>query len=249
METMSQNDRAWTVAAAHGLFGALRGGEFARGSANGRPMLRHMDISIGTRAGTKVSLVNVRRPKARWWELDQIVPCFSPGAGASLCPPSLLEEFRRLSTVPLVDSGPAFPLANGTALSKRWFLKRATELWHAAGIEVYDNAGHLLSLRASSLRAGAVDSGTRAGLPVVVLKAGGRWSSSAWTAYQSPANELDLAGTARAIWAHATASPCSLGGAGGSAETTLVNPTAPATCLSPCATTAPQQPAGPPPQF
>lgn len=249
MAAMSHDDRVWVTAAAHGLFGALRGGEFASGSANGRPVLRHMDVSVGVRAGTRVSLVNVRRPKARWWEVNQIVPCFSPGAGALLCPPSLLEEFRRLSVVALADAGPAFPMANGNALSKRWFLKRATELWNAAGIEVYDNAGHLLSLRASSLRAGAVDSGTQAGLPVVVLKANGRWSSSAWTAYQSPGNELDLAGAARAIWAHATASPCFLGGAGGSAETTLVNTTSPVTSPSPAATTAPQQPADPPLQF
>ena len=248
---MTHDDRAWVTAAAHGLFGCLRGGEFARGSSGGRPVLRHMDVTVGVRAGSNVSLVNVRRPKARWWELDCIVPCFSPGAGATLCPPSLLMEFRRLSVVPLSAGGPAFPMADGSALSKLWFLRRATELWTAAGIEVFDTAGHLLRLRASSLRAGAVDSGIRAGLPEAVLRAGGRWSSSAWTAYQTPGNEVDLAGAARAIWARAIAAPISLGGAGGSANTTLVTPNTPvlpSAATSPPAPTA-LQPAGPPLHF
>ena len=116
--------------------------------------------------------------------------------------------------------------------------------------EVFDSAGHLLQLRASSLRAGAVDSGTSARLPEVLLKACGRWSSSAWTAYQSPGNELDMAGAARAMWVCACATPPpSLGGAGGSAMTTLGSSSAatPIPASTPIPSTT--EPACPPSQF
>ena len=221
LTAMCHDDRCWITAATHAVFGFLRGGEFAKG-ASGRPLLRHKDITITFRAGRLVSLVNVVHPKARWWETDCIVPCFSPGATASLCPPSLLRLFRCLSVVELTDDGPAFPLASGKPITKAWMVRRTAELWTASGIECFDRAGHLLEVGASSFRAGGVDQGLKALLPESLLKACGRWSSSAWTAYPSRGTQMDLAGAARAMWSSASADrPTPPGGAGGSAVTTL----------------------------
>ena len=202
-------------------------------------MLRHKDIQIGIRAGRLVSLVTVVRPKARWWETDCVVPCFSPGPSASLCLPTLLRIFRDLSVVEFTDTGPAFPLASGKPLTKRWMVQRADQLWVAAGIEVFDRAGHLLKVGASSFRAGAVDQGLKARFPEILLKACGRWSSSAWTAYPTEGTQLDMAGAARAMWACATAArPPSSGGAGGSADHSLATMNT--------ATTVSTEPASPP---
>ena len=62
-------------------------------------------------------------------------------------------------------------------------LKRTSALLAQSGIRFVDSLGRELAVRASSWRAGAVRSVIDAGVSEPVIKAFGRWTSSAWSSY------------------------------------------------------------------
>ena len=197
---MTHDDRLFLCAAVHCTLGFLRGGEFATGSKSGRHVLKHADVAVERRADKLATVIQVRAPKARWWEESDTVVVFPPGDDCPFDPPALLREYRARCPLRLRANGPAFVMSDGKPLSKAFMVQRAQELMDLARIQVYDKKGTLLRVRASSFRAGGVQSGQEALVPPMVLKALGRWSSSAWMCYASDANELDLRGAIASMW-------------------------------------------------
>ena len=210
---MTHDDRLFLCAAVHGTLGFLRGGEFGTGSKSGRHVLKHADVSVERRAGLLATVIQVRAPKARWWEESDTVVVFPPGGDCPFDPAALLREYRARCPLKLRPNGPAFVMSDGRPLSKAFMIRRAQELMDLANIRVYDKKGTLLRVRASSFRAGGVQSGQDALVPPMVLKALGRWSSSAWMCYASDANELDLRGAIESMWRYRTTVPLPVDGA------------------------------------
>ena len=204
-ERMSHDDRVFVCSSCIAILGFLRGGEFLYSPSTSRPLLRHMDVSVSDEGGMSSVLVNIQRPKARWWLLNSAVSCFDPGPGCLVNPTTWLRKYRTLSTVPLYQRSAAFKLSSGAVLSKRWMLTRCTHLLARAGISVVDATGNPVPIRASSWRAGGVQSAKDAGVSDAMIQTMGRWSSAAWFNYHF-STRRDLQRAAGSMWRHAGSS-------------------------------------------
>lgn len=202
---MSHNDRLFVAASVIGVSGFLRGGEFLFSKDSSRRCLTHEKVVETTFRGEPAVIVHIVAPKAKWWLLDSEVMCFQFDDDCPLNPSTWLRVYRRLSCVPFKDNGPAFVLASGGPLSKAWMLNRTTELLKASGIVVQDGKGDCVPVRASSWRAGGVQSAKLAGLGDGIIKALGRWSSLAWMCYLFP-DRNDLRKAASSMWRAASSS-------------------------------------------
>jgi hypothetical protein len=82
---MSHDDRLWLFASVMGCLGLLRGGEFLVSSKQSRPILRLQELSsVEVLAGVFALVVQVPKPKARWWEAHVPVTIFAL-PGTPLC--------------------------------------------------------------------------------------------------------------------------------------------------------------------
>ena len=198
MANLSHDDRMFAAASIIGLMGCLRGGEFLF-STNKRPLLLFKHIKLRTDPVFQGVVVTIARPKAKWWQLEQDVRCFSvPGAGAFNAV-KLFRAYRDLSTVPLSPDGPAFTTSAGRPLTRDAMVARTTALLKQAGIVQLDPDGAPCVVYSSSWRAGAVRSARDANLSDPIIMAWGRWSSSAWTSYLSK-TAFDLRRAAASAW-------------------------------------------------
>ena len=206
---MCHDDRLFIAASAMAIVCFLRGGEFLCSSGSGRPLLRQRDV-IRVRDGPGAPItVNVVQPKSRWWLLDTVVPCFDLGRNAVLNPSFWIDAYRVHSSVKLSDNGPAFVLSDGSPLSKSWMLSKSSYLLSVAGVRLTDSLGSPVSVKASSWRAGGVQSAKTANLPEPLIKALGRWSSDAWSNYHY-ATLTDLRKAVGNMWTSSGASLPSL---------------------------------------
>ncbi len=208
-DRMSHDDRLFVCASSIAVLGFLRGGEFLFSPGSSRPLLRHVDVAIAECRGSSYVSVKIQRPKARWWITDSEVLCFDPGPACPLNPTTWLRCYRNFSVVPLHPNGAAFRLASGAVLSKPWMLSRCTVLLSKAGIAVVDSVGHPVPVRASSWRAGGVQSAKEAGVSDALIQAMGRWASVAWFNYHF-STQQDIQRAAHSMWAANAGSSSSL---------------------------------------
>ena len=101
--------------------------------------------------------------------------------------------------VPLPEEGAAFKLSCGSTLSKAWMLRRSAELLKKAGVKLVDASGRAVPMRASSWRAGGVQSAKLAGISDALIQALGRWSSVAWINYHF-SSQKDFKMAASSMW-------------------------------------------------
>ena len=183
-EVMSHNGRLFVASSLIVVLGFLRGGEFLYSKRSKRGVLCGKDVTI-TKSGPLHSVVvSVAQPKARWWLKSTDVHCFSPGRNARrLDPVFWLSAYRNLSLVRLSNSRPAFALDDNSILSRDWMVRQTSILCNQAGIRLLDSDGKVVNVKASSWRAGGVESAKSAGLSGEVIMTMGRWSSMAWTSY------------------------------------------------------------------
>ena len=208
LDRMSHDDRLFATASVIAVCGYLRGGEFLKSPGSRRPILRNADVEMVGVGDTHAVRVSIRQAKATWWQETSDVYCFAskPGDGnRAFCPVYLYMNYLRLapsSCARLVHSpsGPAFCMANGKALTKKWMVDRTKALMAKAGMVIVDAAGRPTAVRAASWRAGAVRSAIDAGVPVPFIQASGRWKSAAWVAYLG-GSSFDLQGAAQKSWA------------------------------------------------
>ena len=78
---------------------------------------------------------------------------------------------------------PAFRMADGSALSKAWMLKRTRELLSEAGVVFPDHLGARVDVAAASWRAGGACSAKRAGVSDATICHMGRWASNSFLRY------------------------------------------------------------------
>ena len=200
---MGHDDRVFIAASCTAVLGFLRGGEFLVSPKSGRPILRLCDILPMVSDDMPGLCVSIRQPKSRWWLGDAKVWCFDPGPTCLLNPSSWMKSYQSLSVVPLVQTGPAFVLMNGEPLSKSWMFQRTSALLSKAGISLLDVHGAPVPVRASSWRAGGVQSAQEAKVSDGVIMAMGRWTSVAWMNYLF-SSRRDLRRAADGMWRTAT---------------------------------------------
>lgn len=182
---MSHLDRLFVASSLIAISGFLRGGEFLHSRRSSRPLLRMCDVKLvsSSGAGPYVEL-QILAPKARWWEGSAVVRCFGSSGDSPLCPVTWLRAYRALAPFPLDPEGPAFCSERGRALSRDFMVARTTALLEQIGVKFQDLDGREVLPMASSWRAGGVVSAIEAKLPDDVIRACGRWASSAWTSYR-----------------------------------------------------------------
>ena len=196
---MSHDDRLFVCASCIAVLGFLRGGEFLSSPGSSRQLLRHTDVVVTVCGGHPCVSVNVQRPKARWWLLDSTVTCFDPGHECPLNPSVWLQHYRNLSAVTLDRRSAAFKLSSGAVVSKSWMLAKCATLLSKAGIAVIDTVGSLVPVRASSWRAGGVQSAKEAGISDALIQTMGRWASTAWFNYHF-STQRDIQRATQAMW-------------------------------------------------
>jgi hypothetical protein len=206
---MSHEDLLFVAASLVAIVGFLRGGEFLVSPGTGRKVLKHSDVVASVGVHGPVVSVRVSQPKSRWWLQSVVVPCFDTGVGSPLNPSVWLAHYRRRSASVLADGGPAFAFKDGSPLSKRWMVDRTSALLSLAGVCLLDAAGQKVTVKASSWRAGGVQSAKVAGVSDAVIKALGRWSSTAWFHYMF-ASHSDLQRAVKMMWKASASSTSAL---------------------------------------
>jgi hypothetical protein len=210
MRKMLFDDVVFVTASIIAIVCFLRGGEFLYSGPGSRPLLRHCDVVLSPNEDGKASVsVRVAQPKARWWLQSVSVPCFDLGPGCPLNPSAWLSHYRVRARSLLTENGPAFVRICGAPLDKSWMLSRTSMLLSRAGIHIIDAQGCKVAVKASSWRAGGVQSAKEAGLSDPIIKALGRWTSVAWFHYLF-ASHADLRKAVGSMWQAAAASPSSL---------------------------------------
>ena len=111
---------------------------------------------------------------------------------------------RSQSTVALSPGSPAFRRNNGMALDREWMVNKTNALLSQAGVELVSVEGKSLSAKASSWRAGGVQSAKEAGVSDALIMSMGRWTSPAWFNYVY-ASLSDLQSASGSMWAAARA--------------------------------------------
>ena len=197
MSQMSEEDRVFAAASVVGVTGFLRGGEFLASRSSDRATLRAADVKIRFVGGRWAVVVEVRQPKARWWLSTVSVPCYAHGPDDEFCPVRLYGQYGARCG-PRSKRAPAF-LLRGKALTRDFMVQKTSALLQAAGIAFVNSKGVPMSVKATSWRAGAVCSASKAGITVPHIMAMGRWTSQAWVNYllQGPA---DLQESASSMW-------------------------------------------------
>jgi hypothetical protein len=174
IDTSSHNDRLFWAASCMATYGALRGGEFLfNASLMDRQRLLKKDISWHN---NKSSILNVKlgATKTKFWRKDVTVRLHKSDSVS--CAISALLDYLSRSTVPLSPDSFLFTLANGKPLDRPWMVQRTRAALRSLGID--DS-----NVRAASWRSGGVTSARAAGATESQMKAIGRWTSEAYTAY------------------------------------------------------------------
>ena len=194
------DDRLWLFASVLGCLGLLRGGEFLVSAKQTRPILRGVEINITeVVAGRRAVVVNVPKPKARWWEPHIPVTVFGlPGTPLDVV--RLCEDYRNLSVVALGPNDPAMRLASGETLSKSWMFARTESKLSAAGVYLVDEIGRPAPIGAKAWRYGGSASHDAARVAPKVKQARGRWLSSAVLCYAPPPQSEDFLQATKMIW-------------------------------------------------
>ena len=179
---MSHDDTAFACASIIGVSAFLRGGEFLSSPGSVRPILMLSNVRLKSIRGTRMVVVSIPQPKARWWLSIVDVPCFEVPLAGAMSPVSIFSKYLAGSPqIPGSDPSklPVFHFKDGSPLSRSWMASRTAALCAEAGILLSDSQGRLLPVKMASWRAGAVRSAVDAGLSEPMIMQLGRWKSTA----------------------------------------------------------------------
>lgn len=204
LRQMSHNDRVYVAGSVVATLGFLRGGEFLWSKGSFRKLLLGRDLTEVSSSGSPAVKVSIPQPKTRWWLQSVAVLCFRPAIGCPLDPVGLVRGMRELSVVPMGPTDAAFPLADGSPLSRAFAVNRTVSLMTAAGVRLVDHRGEPLDVKAASWRAGGVASAKEANISDAVIMELGRWTSTAWLHY-SVTDLQDVQKATYAMWKAARA--------------------------------------------
>ena len=157
-----------------GFFGFMRSGEFTVPSSNSYDSKKHLsvaDVSVDSHSNPTTVAVKLRVSKT-----DQFgtgVTIYMGKTSGPICPVTAMLQY--LAARPAGD-GPLFITAQGTPLTKAWFVSKVKEILGQAGIDASHYKGH-------SFRIGAATTAAACGLNDGLIKTLGRWASSAYQVY------------------------------------------------------------------
>jgi hypothetical protein len=197
---MSHNDRLFVTASLIAILSFLRGGEFLWSPRSGRPVLCHDEVIVEVIDDVDCVSISISHPKARWWLSSAVVTCFDCDPSGLLNPSVWVKAYRKFSPVPLLPRKAAFLLEDGSVLSKAWMFRRTADLLKSCGVSYVGLDGQPVSVKASSWRSGGVLSARDAGVSDAIIKALGRWSSTAFFHYVFTCR-ADLRRAAASMWA------------------------------------------------
>ena len=197
---MYPDDRLWLFASVMGCLGMLRGGEFLTSPKQSRPILMAGDLTIVRVTQARSALVvQVAKPKARWWEVRAPVSIMElPGTALDIV--HLYTEYVRLSPWEHCPGDAALRRQDGSILSKAWMFDKTDKLLWGANIFMVNKLGRRMLTGAKSWRAGGVMSAKAAKCDVEYTKAQGAWNTSAHLCYTSELQIEDFQHASARIW-------------------------------------------------
>ena len=184
---LDYDDLLWVAVSCVGLFGAMRGGELFTSPESTRPILEGR--MVGIKFSQEASPLGPRRaqvhisvplPKTRSGVAYQLAVVASPLVKIDVDPVRALEAYRRKAMALGLDTSggnPAFQLRDGKPVTRDFMVKRAHMLLRRTGVELVDEQGAPIKFKATSWRAGYVESATQAGVSELQVRATGRWAS------------------------------------------------------------------------
>ncbi|XP_003389721.1 PREDICTED: uncharacterized protein LOC100640846 [Amphimedon queenslandica] len=184
---MDKNDTMLWAACNVAFFGFLRTGEFtvpSVGSYDPKVHLNMGDVSANHPSNPDVIHIKLKKSKTDPCYQGRVVVLGK--SGEDLCPIRALLDYLRKRGM---KSGPLFIQEKGHPLTKTNFVSRVKEKLERLGYNSGDYSGH-------SFRAGAATTAAKAGVEDSIIKALGRWESSAYLLYVRLRPE-DLRGMAR----------------------------------------------------
>ena len=156
------------------FFGFLRSGEITvsgtdKWDAAGTLMLE--DVALDDRENPRVAKLRIKASKTDQWRTG--VDVFLGSTGNRLCPVTALLAYL---VVRGSEPGPLFRFASGAYLTRESFVKEVRAALSKAGVVSSEYCGH-------SFRIGAATTAAALGLEDSLIKALGRWESSAYQLY------------------------------------------------------------------
>ena len=180
----------WVAALTVGFCGLLRGAELGLGPRtrwDAAECLTRADVSFRTRNGRRYVVVMMRPCKNDKVEQGKTVPLLLSGGGKYLDPVRALERLFALDPVPEEEraSTPLFREATGAALTTRRIRAVVKALMAEVGEDPRLFGAH-------SLRIGGATAALSKGVPAMVIRAMGRWSSEIYEIYCRASDEAVL---------------------------------------------------------
>ena len=198
--SMSHDDRLWLFASVMGCLGLLRGGEFLVSPKQSRPVLMGRDIVAREVVSARWAVVvDIPKPKARWWELHMPVTIFGlPGTPLDVV--QLLLDYRNFSVVSLRPGDPALRMADGGTLSKQRMFSWSERKLFDSSVYLCDELGRECRIGAKAWRYGGSASHDEAMVKPKVKQATGRWASDAVLCYAPVPQSCDFLQATQLIW-------------------------------------------------
>lgn len=180
----------WAAALTVGFCGLLRGAELGLGPRKrwtAAECLTRADVSFRTQRGRRYAVLMMRPCKNDKVEQGKTVPLLLPAGGRYLDPVAALERLFALDLVPEEEKArtPLFREASGAAFTTRRIRAVVKALMAAVGEDPRLFGAH-------SLRIGGATAALAKGVPAMVIRAMGRWSSEIYEIYCRASDEAVL---------------------------------------------------------
>lgn len=156
------------------LFGFLRSGEVTVPSLKDYDPEAHLsegDVALDNLMNPSVVRLHIKASKTDPFRKGVFV--FLGSTSTELCPVTAVSAYLAVRGR---ESGPFFRFVSGVPLSREYLVRRVREALRSKGIDDTKYAGH-------SFRIGAATTAAAVGMEDSLIKALGRWESSAYLAY------------------------------------------------------------------
>lgn len=160
----------WAVSCT-AFFGFLRSGEVTARPGE-IPVISASGVAVDSHEN--ISSVKLSLHHSKTDQFGKGVNIFLQKTGTDLCPVAALLQY--LEVRPRGSPGALFVHRNGTPLSRERLVGMVREALRAANVDQSHYSGH-------SFRIGAATTAAKAGVPDYLIKALGRWESSAYQTY------------------------------------------------------------------
>ena len=186
----SADEANWVAALTVGFCGLLRGAEMGLGPRkrwNAAECLTRADVSFRSRHGRRYVVLMMRPCKNDKVEQGKTVPLLLAGGGKYLDPVAALERLLALDPVPESEKArtPLFREAGHGAVTTRRIRAVVKALMAGMGEDPALFGAH-------SLRIGGATAALAQGVPAMVIRAMGRWSSEVYEIYCRASDEAVL---------------------------------------------------------